>query len=1019
MLAESEEPHEDLCLIDKNITSLLEIPLIKNIKSLNLHCNKISSMKGLEHVYRLRHLDLSSNQITRIEGLGLLTSLRTLNLSCNQITKIEGLSGLVNLFSLNLSYNKLNDVTGLLYLHGTEQKLKYLDLHSNSISKIEHVLQCISGLKNLTHLTMQKDGKGNPVCMSPGYRELILHSVPQLLSLDCTDRSGKTVNSIDGNLIDLPGLEDYMEYLLSSDSSLITENANPGIPLNTPRIDEVLTHFRQRKNTENTKHSESSSEIELPRMADINLANELRIKKLEHQISELFQKTTSPSVNSVHPVRQKAKRDTDHTSESECESGKENSKSCTRRSKIHSFKHNTEAPRRHLSLETKGNKSDRGKDVFPDETLSESTAKSNPSDVSSLKSKMKKKQVEPKYKKSTPANKKITFTEESTYRALVEELDQEKERRWKAEKAVEKLTDQIKSLQDQVTEEKDLQSMAVHTTDRLKELLLKEKASKSHLQASVHELTEKIESLTDELKQARTAEEQQRKALKNLKDNITRTEAERLQQHTVELKVMQEKDLKAAANQRELELLRSTLHQQKAKVHQLHELLASKEQTHRKELDCRVTLTGPEFQNALAKEMAIAEKRHSQQMNELQEKIADVKQQYRHLEDEFRMALTIEATRFKEVKDSFDHISLELTECKNTLSKTQQKEKQSVNLIQELTAMVKEQKARITEMMKSKQEAVSEFKNRIRSLESSSEDNKGKHVQVELLKQEKSKLISQLTAQESVIEGLRAERRIWGQELAHQGASLAQDRGRLEARIDVLSTELETMKKQNEKDINALKIKTKIIDDQTETIRKLKEALQERDGQIRKLREEHLQTQKSLQEQLENENEHIQQLQARVERLTERKEELKQHLEDKEAEIEDLLKEKRKFQETHHELTQLEAQVRQIATKFDAKEKELLEEKEQSRQKERAAVEKLRSLDDAFRRQLESVQVAHQAELLQLAAEKQKQIEASNKKVYEVEEEMRQLLQETANSKKIMEDKMKKLTGVLKDFQQM
>lgn len=55
--------------------------------------------------------------------------------------------------------------------------------------------------------------------------------------------------------------------------------------------------------------------------------------------------------------------------------------------------------------------------------------------------------------------------------------------------------------------------------------------------------------------------------------------------------------------------------------------------------------------------------------------------------------------------------------------------------------------------------------------------------------------------------------------------SLAQDRGRLEARIEVLGTELETQKKQNEKNTDALKIKTKIVDDQTETIRKLKEVV--------------------------------------------------------------------------------------------------------------------------------------------------------------------------------------------------
>lgn len=52
---------------------------------------------------------------------------------------------------------------------------------------------------------------------------------------------------------------------------------------------------------------------------------------------------------------------------------------------------------------------------------------------------------------------------------------------------------------------------------------------------------------------------------------------------------------------------------------------------------------------------------------------------------------------------------------------------------------------------------------------------------------------------------------------------MAQDRGRLEARIEVLSAELEAQRKQNEKDNDTLRIKAKIMDDQTETIRRLKE----------------------------------------------------------------------------------------------------------------------------------------------------------------------------------------------------
>ena len=53
-----------------------------------------------------------------------------------------------------------------------------------------------------------------------------------------------------------------------------------------------------------------------------------------------------------------------------------------------------------------------------------------------------------------------------TTQAIVEERDQERERRWKAEQAVRKLTEDLTCLHTKVGEEKDLQSMALHTTDR-------------------------------------------------------------------------------------------------------------------------------------------------------------------------------------------------------------------------------------------------------------------------------------------------------------------------------------------------------------------------------------------------------------------------------------------------------------------------------------------------------------------------------------------------------------------------
>lgn len=56
----------------------------------------------------------------------------------------------------------------MLPLHGIKHKLRYVDLHSNCVDSIHHLLQCVVGLHFLTHLTLEKDGQDNPVCRAPG-----------------------------------------------------------------------------------------------------------------------------------------------------------------------------------------------------------------------------------------------------------------------------------------------------------------------------------------------------------------------------------------------------------------------------------------------------------------------------------------------------------------------------------------------------------------------------------------------------------------------------------------------------------------------------------------------------------------------------------------------------------------------------------------------------------------------------------------------------------------------------------
>ncbi|XP_075877959.1 leucine-rich repeat and coiled-coil domain-containing protein 1 isoform X2 [Nelusetta ayraudi] len=1019
---------KELSLFDKDITSLSDVPLNPTITSLNLHCNHIPRIEGLTSAWHLQHLDLSSNCISQIEGLSSLTSLRTLNLSCNLITKVEGLNGLVNLTRLNLSYNQINNITGLLDLHGPQYKLKHISLQGNQLDGINHLLQCLLGLQDLKGVTLSEYDSDNPVCRLPGYRELVMQALPQISVLDGLDRLGDASYPNLVSPCDIPGLQDYVDLLQSSDTSR-NEAVRTDGALTTPRIDEMLTKFRQRTCSEalapvaqtqtQTQPQPQSSQAVLSVVAEtVDSVNEERIKKLEEQVYHLIKKTPADkttSSSSAVVTQQIFKRDTDHTSESECDSGKEN----RRRSRI---------PRHRNSLTKKGPAKEirsRKSDSDPQcriETSSEATVRTQ----KKVNIARGAKAVEPVRKfpqRAIGASVDVTSKpkdEAETYRTILEERDQERERRWKAEQAVRKLTDELKCWQTKAGEEKDLQSLALHTTDRLKELLLRERSGRCELKNRVEELEARCRSLTQQVEQARTSEEQHKAALHRLEENISQGESLRAQQQAEEEKRQRELGNKAAVLRRELDIQRAAVRQQKDKLQKLHELLVSREQEHRKQLDLRLQPDGSDFRQAVAKEVAFMEQKHGQRESELQEKLAEGKKQYAALEDEFRMALTIEAARFSEVKDVCDQMTEELVGHKAAFTQFQEKEKKSASLVQQLTAMVKEQNSRISQLNKAKNDAVTDLKSRFRSLEEELQQDRRASLQLELLKKEKAQLMSQLTAHESVIDGLRAERKIWGQELAHQGVSLAQDRGRLEARIEVLGAELESRKKQSERDGDALKIKAKIVDDQTESIRKLKEALQERDDQLRRMREEATQAQKRFQQQREEDRAQQAEAREQLEHLSLRKEELKQQLVDKDVELEEAKRVHgqaiKKWQEKTDFLTQLESQVKRMKEKFEAKELVLLEERNKATDAQRAAVAKLHNVDDAFRQQLEAVQAAHQAELLQLAKEKQKQIDQAHQKVLQVEDEMRQLLEESRNDKRIMEGKMKRLTSVLNDF---
>ncbi|ERE84192.1 leucine-rich repeat and coiled-coil domain-containing protein 1 [Cricetulus griseus] len=953
----------DVCLMDKGLQSISELSLDSTLHAINLHCNNISKITAIDHIWNLRHLDLSSNQISQIEGLNTLTKLCTLNLSCNLITRVEGLEALVNLTRLNLSYNNINDLSGLMSLHGLKYKLRYIDLHSNCIDSIHHLLQCTVGLHFLTNLILEKDGEGNPICLIPGYGAIILQTLPQLRILDCKNIFGEPINLEEINSSRLQCLEGLLDNLVSSDS-----------PLN---------------------------------------------------ISE--DETSNSLIDNVPEKDHRAKRDTDVTSESDCGNRKECTRKIPRRTKTPYYARTIQTIKHHNKNNVAFGSCNR---KMRQPNLKDLYVRSSLVNCNALRDLDEQKTDIIKIDNNS-------VSDDNTYRSLLEQLDQEREMRWKAEEAEKKLMDYIDELHKHASEKNDIHSLAIITTDRLKDAIFKERNSKAQLEIIVHKLQNEVKKLTIELVKARDQQEDHIRHLRTLEKALEKMEKQKAQQQQAQMKLIQEVELKASAADREISLLRTSLHHEKEQVQQLHELLALKEQEHRKEIETREFFSETEFQEALAKEMSKEERKHDQEVKEYQEKLDILNQQYLDLENEFRIALTVEAKRFKDVQDGFEDVATELAKSKHALIWAQRKENESCCLIKDLTCMVKEQKTKLSEVSKLKQEAAANLQARIRSVISLElshprqnqmntlqiliEDDKQKSIQIEILKHEKTQLISELAAKESLIYGLRTERKVWGHEMVHQGSSVALSRGKLEAQIESLYRENESLRKAHEGDCDALRIKCKVIEDQTETIRKLKVCLQEKDEQIKLLQEKITLIEKCTQEQLNEKCSQLDNVMEKLERHNERKEKLKQQLKTKEFELEEIRKAYSTLSQKWHDkgelLCHLETQVKEVKEKFENKERKLKAERDKSLELQKDAIEKLQSMDDAFKKQVDAIVEAHQVEIVQLAREKQKYVNCANLKVHQVEEEMRGLLEETCKNKKVIERKIKQLACALTEIQ--
>ncbi|XP_078490148.1 leucine-rich repeat and coiled-coil domain-containing protein 1 [Ciona intestinalis] len=952
---------ENVFHIDENLETVSQLNIGANVKSLSLHSNRIKQLDGLQNALQLKSLDVSSNQLVCMTGLAHLFNLRSLNLSCNSISSIC-VDGLRNLVELNLSYNKIVILDCFNQFKVPGSSLQVLLLHGNSISNLEAVIQNLKGVLSLKHLVFKLDGDdaGNPVCQEPGYRARMLNELPQLTSLDHIDRNGCS------SIYDVPVFvfNSDAEYLLQSSETSMTE-----IP-DTIDVVEKPSYIQPTTTTLNQSSvvSPQCDELPTPRI------NQILKKRKSSKISEMPSPIQQPCSSDDTQVNGMEQREDSEVS------NKENV------SKI---------PLKIPQIQDKV----------------QSPATKKPS-----KHSVRKRFTHVQHKPVVPQR----TNEKQTFMHLIKELENEREQRWKAEQASGKLASAVREMNSAQIEAKSLQNLAAQTTERLKQMLLHQKETNQQLKDNNEELKEESEALNVKLDAAHATVEEQKNVIRVHQKSLSKLKGDLATVTKTQIKKLQVMQMKVHEITKESEAKHVVNKQLEQNIKELQTMMIAKDESMRKAMSNKISIDSAEFQHIVAQRVAQDEEKHQINMERMDEKMRTLQQEYFQLENEFREALHIEADRYNEVSNKYKVVKLNADKYQQVYQASCENEEKSKRLISQMTTIIKQQKVKIDEMLKSKSEINIQYQSQFKSLEASLEAERKQVSQLKQTNQDRSRLLSQNVALQSLVDGLREERKVWGEELAHQGSSLAQDRGRLEMKIESLNAEISSLRKNNERDLDLLRIKTKVVDDQTDTIVKMKEALVQKDNEVRAKLDENLQHLHELEQQVDDLTQDNVALKEQNDHLVNRKMQLKAEINEQTQELTTLKDEHRrlkaKWSDKGELLTKLEVQVKNINVAAREREMKLTQENQDTLEAKRLLEDRIARMDSTFQEQLDTIRVSHEQQINTIQQQHQLELDRCNKKVHSAEEEMREILRDAENQKKNMQ---MKLSHIKNDFHEL
>lgn len=297
-----------------------EIKAIKNptmISSIQIRLSNLSNLKGLNAFKNITHADLSNNEIVSLRNnLSHLQKLKYLNLSCNKITALDGIEDLESLTELNVSHNKITSLEPFSRFF-TKRKLVTLDIKGNLIMELKQ-FDYLVGFTALKTLILSENNDSNPVCQNANcneYIEGVLSSVDNYQNQSKAKTTGKhyaqpnTTNPrmyqqtfdtfLRNNNMDLQppfssGIKPIKQLTQQRKHSPIQQQFRNGGSNNDGNLMQLQQELQSYKNRNNELESQVSRlNLENQNIRTKNENLELTIRDLKYKNADLYQDNTN------------------------------------------------------------------------------------------------------------------------------------------------------------------------------------------------------------------------------------------------------------------------------------------------------------------------------------------------------------------------------------------------------------------------------------------------------------------------------------------------------------------------------------------------------------------------------------------------------------------------------------------------------------------------------------------------------------------------------------------------------